>query len=213
MLFSNTFNVESADKVQLWPNGVIPYVIHQDLWQEEDLILASMRHIEDQTCIKFKPRENEKDYIGIIKGSGCYSYVGKLNRGGPQPVSIGEGCEFAGSIIHELIHVTGFHHEHSRIDRDKYVKILWNNLSPDTTKQFAKVDPKKYPQFYKFDYESVMLYGSTAFSKDGRSPTMIPIRGGRKRLQEVYHKKGMSPTDAKRIRKLYRCNDSYMKKK
>ncbi|RWS12539.1 Astacin-like metalloprotease toxin, partial [Leptotrombidium deliense] len=76
---------------------------------------------------------------------------------------------------------------------------------------FAKVDPAKYPQYYTFDYESVMLYGSTAFSKDGRSPTLIPIRGGKKRLTEVYHKTGMSTIDAKRIRRLYKCGGHYGK--
>lgn len=33
-----------------------------------------------------------------------------------------------GVALHELMHVLGFFHEQSRLDRDKYVTVYWSNV-------------------------------------------------------------------------------------
>lgn len=57
----------------------------------------------------------------------CSSTVGR--SGGKQQLSLSvDGCVSHGIIEHELIHSLGFHHEHTRSDRDQYTQINWQNI-------------------------------------------------------------------------------------
>ena len=60
----------------------------------------------------------------------CYSPVGRqyLNPGKGQELSVGEGCNVKGIILHELLHALGFWHEQARTDRDDYLEVLWENI-------------------------------------------------------------------------------------
>ena len=75
-----------------------------------------------------------KSHHSIIRR--CWSYVGRA--GGEQKVSIGPGCEFMGTIIHEIGHAVGFWHEQSRQDRDHYIRILKENIQTNAVDQFSK---------------------------------------------------------------------------
>lgn len=59
----------------------------------------------------------------------CCSYVGRRG-GGPQAISIGKNCDKFGIVVHELGHVIGFWHEHTRPDRDEHVSIIRDNIQP-----------------------------------------------------------------------------------
>ncbi|UYV64839.1 BMP1 [Cordylochernes scorpioides] len=59
----------------------------------------------------------------------CCSFVGKRGNG-PQAISIGKNCDKFGIVVHELGHVVGFWHEHTRPDRDQHVHIVNKNILP-----------------------------------------------------------------------------------
>lgn len=52
---------------------------------------------------------------------------------GPQAISIGKNCDKFGIVVHELGHVIGFWHEHTRPDRDDHVTIIRDNIQPGET--------------------------------------------------------------------------------
>lgn len=63
----------------------------------------------------------------IASSCRCWSNIGR--DGGQQVVSLSVfGCLEHGIIQHELLHALGFHHEHTRSDRDQYVRINWENV-------------------------------------------------------------------------------------
>lgn len=130
----------------------------------------------------------------------CYSYVGR--NGGKQVLSLGEGCQSVGTIVHELGHAVGFYHEHQRQDRDDYIRIYSENVQQGLMDQFVKIPSRIL--IPGFDYDSVMLYGPLTFSKDGRSFTMLPTKENVV-MKEVYDKYGLSSDDILMIQKLYQC--------
>lgn len=92
--------------------------------------------------------------------------------GGMQELWLDFDCLDTGNIIHELMHSLGFFHEHSRADRDKYLDVFLENVLESKKYNFDKI-PWLAPPFVsdEFDYDSIMIYGEYAFSKNG-APTM-----------------------------------------
>ncbi|VDK46462.1 unnamed protein product [Anisakis simplex] len=177
-----------------WENGTVV----------KEVIGAAMKDYEAYTCITFKEKENQDtDYVEIISGEGCASSVGKI--GGNQTLILGTGCVFKGIVMHELMHTLGFYHEQSRTDRDAYVTINLNNVKPGTENNFDSYGIDLIDALNTtYDYNSLMHYSSTAFSKNGEA-TIVPKQTGMK----IGNRKGLSSTDAEKINKYYECPDTY----
>ncbi len=183
---------------ELWENGVIPYSIDPNLdYNVKEIAIYVMEELSSLSNVTFSERVSEKDYISFEPSPvHCFTYVGRI--GGKQEVFLSPGCGRK-QITHELMHTLGFHHEQSRMDRDKHLQILWENIEKKFHSQFRKVpwkhlDIEKFP----FDYNSVMLYSPTAFSIDGESYSIIKSNG------EPYPPaEGISLQDIDRINSLY----------
>jgi len=183
-----------------WTNAQVPYVLDNSVANQRALILSAMQDYHSNTCVRFVPRTTQTNYIKVFSGQGCYSYVGMINRG-MQEVSLGNGCMYRGTIVHEFGHALGFYHEQNRSDRDQYLIIYWDNITKGMESQFSLLAPNQNLLLTPFDHGSIMLYGNYAFSKDRQSLTMV-ARNGQK-LLEPYERSGMTSSDIQRIRRMY----------
>ncbi|XP_017002840.2 seminal metalloprotease 1 [Drosophila takahashii] len=195
-----------------WPNGIVQYVIEDNDFGEAHRreILRAISIIEAKSCVVFKPataEERSKALVITSKGAGCNSvYLGFRNRVqivNLQIYPLGEGCFRIGSIIHELLHVLGFEHQHVASNRNEYVRIKWENINPEYKINFVNED--KSTSWHDFgegyDYESVMHYIPKAFSKNGL-PTIEPLKEGATNMgQRLY----MSEKDIRKLNKMYKC--------
>lgn len=160
-----------------WNEGIIPYRIASN-HPYRNQILEAIATLNSSTVLWYvEATSNHRKYISIIHGSGCYSGVGEPFWGNSYEVSIGDGCQGKGIIIHELLHAAGLFHEHQRFDRDNYVRILWRNIKRDKEDNF-KI-PSKFiaKDIGAYNYASIMHYSCDAFSKN-REKTIesrIPI--------------------------------------
>ncbi|XP_037333516.2 high choriolytic enzyme 1-like isoform X1 [Pungitius pungitius] len=188
----------------LWKKGsnglvTIPFVISSEFTgAERQNIDTALKSFHTRTCIRFVPRSNENDHISIENGAGCFSSLGRI--GGKQVVSINrQGCVYYGIIQHEVNHALGFNHEQTRSDRDSYVRINWENIDPQMAYNFQKLDTNNLNTPY--DYSSIMHYGKTAFSINGKD-SITPIPNAN---YQIGQRIDMSSWDIKRINLLYGC--------
>lgn len=129
--------------------------------KQVDEIRNAMIDLESYTCIKFRYRTAEEDFVNIVNGEGCSSVVGRI--GGKQELSLdSNGCVNTGTIQHELIHALGYTHMQNHVDRDDFVSIFWNNIDPSNYINFEKVAAYDYGNFdTPYDFNSVMHYSNT----------------------------------------------------
>uniref|UniRef100_A0A8D2DMW3 Metalloendopeptidase n=1 Tax=Sciurus vulgaris TaxID=55149 RepID=A0A8D2DMW3_SCIVU len=156
---------------RIWPGGVIPYVIGGNFTGSQRAIFKqAMRHWEKHTCVTFIERTDEESFIVFsYRTCGCCSYVGRRG-GGPQAISIGKNCDKFGIVAHELGHVVGFWHEHTRPDRDQHVTIIRENIQPGQEYNFLKMEAGEVSSLGEtYDFDSIMHYARNTFSSGCRS--------------------------------------------
>jgi hypothetical protein len=186
--------VTLSNRSHLWANGDIPYVIDGSAQSKADWIQWAIGQV-NETSLNVRPRTAaDSDYVVFRdSGSGCSSYLGRI--GGAQEIEVG-GCG-KGSIIHEILHASGFYHEQSRGDRDEYVSIVWDEITPGYQSAFEKRDDRGQ-DIGPYDYGSIMHYGRLAFSRTGK-PTIITKNAN----ASIGQRDGMSPYDKAAVESLY----------
>ncbi|XP_066922904.1 hatching enzyme 1.2-like [Clytia hemisphaerica] len=194
-----------------WPNATVPYVFASAFeWRKE--VKQAIGIIESVSCIRFIRRTDEKNYIRFVHSLGCWSLVGKFRYPTRQHISLGPGCNNQGIILHELLHALGFFHEISREDRNKYVKINWDNVKGGIKNiNFSRWKISSSEYFGgKFDTQSIMMYGNYAFAKDSNYMTMI----SKERPTDLLgQREGLSQNDIVQLNNKYKCDKNLCRDK
>ena len=186
--------VAVASRSYLWPDGEIPYAIDSSAADKAAAIEWAVGAFAS-TPLRVRPRTAaDRDFVVFRKlGGGCWSYLGR--QGGAQDIDV-TTCQ-GGNIVHELMHAAGFYHEQSRGDRDEFVTIVWDEISPEMRSNFEKRDARGQ-DIGPYDYGSIMHYPSLAGSRTGR-PTIIP----RQANVRIGQREGLSALDRSAIESLY----------
>lgn len=184
---------------QLWDKPEIPYLVHPQL-PDPARVERALRYLGQHTPVKFVPHVDQPDAIVFETGAEhCLSALGRT--GGLQPIRLSPGCQTQ-EILHEILHALGFIHEQSRLDRDQYVQVLWDNIEEKYQPQFSIV-PETLAEAMRgtpFDYRSIMLYRADTFAA---RPGLQSLRSlGAAPIDPV--REGLSEGDVARIKRLFR---------
>ncbi|MBS1659824.1 MAG: hypothetical protein JST68_02100 [Bacteroidetes bacterium] len=188
---AKTFNNSYS---KLWPGGQIPYAIEDALAPFSPAELNSINTAiqlwnNSGSHITIVPRTNQANYVAISPGAigSGYSSTSIGMAGGRQAISLElpnsnnnfQDFDYT-TVLHEFGHHIGLFHEQSRADRNFWIHINLNNLNPNnasTVYQFETYTDMNLAGFQLegFDFESIMLYGSYAFSNG--NPVMTRLDG------------------------------------
>lgn len=185
-----------------WPHGIVPFELAENLPLINKLSTRQAISLWQQhTHVKFveitaENRNEHPDYLLFIPtgGNTCSSFVGR--QGGAQIVSLAARCNTM-STAHEIGHALGLWHEQSRMDRDAYILIVWDNIEEKYRYNFNQhlTDGQDYGDY---DYQSIMHYTAYAFSRNGEK-TIIPLRDN----VEIGQRDHLSEKDIAAINSIY----------
>lgn len=193
----NEFNKGGASYSR-WPGGKIYYTIASNMGSiNVNKINSAISEYNNKTNTQWIYRTNQSNYVEFIFGSSTgsdgWAHIGY--QGGKQTISLDQYIS-VGSVIHEMGHTVGLYHEHTRKDRDQYVKILWNNIQSGQSYNFNIYSSGT--DIGPFNINSVMMYWPTSYSKNGQ-PTITRADNS----NFTYNRTGFTTGDINTINTMY----------
>ena len=159
-----------------WIGGVIPYLMDERLSDDGKRSAGDAIAVwTEATVLRFVPRTDEPDYIHVVEHVEEY-----VVQGIAQPCARQPTCwRVSGSLAndaHGLGHAIGLEHEQQRLDRDRYIRVFQQHISPHyrwtwNPRSFYGADISPY------NYQSVMHYGflSSKRNRRGGPPALETI--------------------------------------
>lgn len=181
-----------------WDNGKVPYYFDQDISSNErQLVKKAMSTIEAAANISFQERSTHSSYVLRIRRNGNPDIGGDATIGRIKWPSTRLNFNYA-TILHELLHVLGVAHEHSRFDRDLHINIHFDNIENKDYEDNFYIFPGR--TYYDYDYYSIMHYSDTAMAKSGKRT----ITTKNSKYQDIIGQRfELSDRDAKSLRQMY----------
>lgn len=166
-----------ATKNSRWTSHQIPFRYSSNVSNSmKNEIKEAIKNWEDNTQIRFRAKKsNDSAFITFRRDNnvaGCGSSgIGYTGR--EMIIRLKESCDVK-TVIHEIAHALGIHHEQKRPDRNEYVRIIWDNIDDDREHNFTRLNSNDCVTFGNYDFESIMHYSKTAFSTNGED-SIVPI--------------------------------------
>lgn len=110
---------------------IIAFLITLTGENQKHHIVEQISKLNWQTCVRWIDLDennidltNYTNFVKIRTDNVCYQTVKKTNRGYVSYVSLSDGCfTHKSAVLHEMLHVMGFDHEHQRSNRDCYIDV------------------------------------------------------------------------------------------
>ncbi|MEM1178426.1 MAG: M12 family metallopeptidase [Acidobacteriota bacterium] len=187
-----------------WPNGAIPFAFEFTVPADRRADFRdAARHWYDSTGIELIESPSSPDLVLVRQVSlGCRSAVGRTR--GFQFIDVDPTCS-VGEMIHLIGHTIGFWHEHTREDRDQFIRVNWGNIQPNQDHNFTQ-HIADGTDLGEYDYGSIMHVARDYFSRNGL-PTLQPIDENGNPIPtsqvQIGQRQGLSPSDIQNATRIY----------
>ena len=206
----------SADEhtINLWPRGIVPYFFNDNVPSSMKTKVKEMiEMVQKKTCLRFK--EAEISDVGYIEFQVIDDHS-RLRSGvdvtgaieGVKPFRLKKDSIKNERLMYFWMLVTiGMLPEVRRPDRDRYVKVIWENIGANNRpylERYETLDSRLLSLPY--DFQSVMHYRETAFASKSGEMTIIPVN---KSIPLHFIASSSKPTnwDWEKINAIYNCDD------
>jgi len=146
-------------KAVKWTDGIVYYKWHDNVDEKaRNIIINCMMDFEEISSLRFV-ESNKNEYSCLIILNNDKNCVHKIGMHRDNYLRLTYSlfiCNNASIIRHELGHLIGLHHEHQREDRDKYIKVNWNNIKESKYYQYVIVKNDLIPE-NKFTYDPISI--------------------------------------------------------
>ena len=146
----------------LWPGGVVPYRFDANVATvSQTRMITAMQQWQAESNVQFQPCNPCSGAFVTIRHNLTSNFADIGRTGSEQFVNI-NAWDDRFLMVHELGHTLGLRHEQTRPDRDLFVIVYTQNITPGQAGNFTiAADATPYGPY---DFDSVMHYGPCFFS-------------------------------------------------
>jgi len=158
-------------RVSKWPNRTLVYWHPNNIPQfMKDRISQAAQEITQYTDLNVRfYRNGDKHYVNINYNANnpCNAVVGYLRNTNQnissQSMNLGSNCS-KGTVMHEMLHSAGMHHEQNHWNRDTYIQIWYQSIVDNQEYNWTKISNADGGEYSSVpDRTSIMMYGSTSW--------------------------------------------------